>query len=355
MSLPSRPRARVTIRHVAERAGVAVGTVSRVLKGADTVAPDIADRVRAAIAELRYVPSLAAQSMRGQGSRTIGCIVPDLSNRLYARVIDAVTDAVRDRAYSIIVMNTGHVVEREVRSIETAMRWDVEGLILVGGFEDRDEVETLLARLDCPLVQIERARPGTTTVRVDHGRGVRDAVAYLREAGHRRIGLITPDGSSLQSRERIRAFEEICRSEGLAENLGRVRCVDVNENAGYDAAHALLVDRDDPPTAVVTLGGDVLAGVLRFVRMRGIVIPRDLSLVAIGDNELTRSLDPPLTAVSWDFRALGSIAVEALFARIEGRETVEGRVTTLDCRLIERESVSRSTPPPDGGHTAADD
>lgn len=347
MSSPTRPRARVTIRHVAEKAGVAVGTVSRVLKGADTVAPDIAERVRAAIAELRYVPSLAAQSLRGQGSRTIGCIVPDVSNRLYAQVVDAVKDAVRARGYSIIVMNTGHVVDREVRSIETAMRWDVEGLILVGGFEDRPEVEALLGRLGFPLVQIDRARADTTTVRVDHGKGLREAIGYLLAAGHRRIGLVTPDGSSLQSRERMRAFEEICRVKGVEDNLALVRCVEVNENAGYDAAYDLLT-ADAPPTAVVTLGGDVLAGVLRFVRMRGIELPRDLSLVAIGDNELTRSLDPPLTAVSWNFRALGASAVEALFARILDRESDGTRVTTIDCRLIERESVRRLDPPAEG-------
>ncbi|MBJ3776095.1 LacI family DNA-binding transcriptional regulator [Acuticoccus mangrovi] len=340
-----------TIRDVADRAGVSIGTVSRVLNNTSRVHPDKAARVRAAVAELNYVPNIAAQNMRRAATRMVACIVTDIANPLYARLVGSLQRALYDAGYSMVVLSTGNVASRELDALATARRHRFDGIVYLTGWQDRAEVNKAIEDLAIPTVQIERERPTNDCFCVDHATAARQAAQHLAAFGHRRIGLVTPSRGARPSAARIDAFLEFCAETGIADAPDLVREVDGPVDSAFNATF-ILMRRPEPPTAIITLGSQLLSGVLHYIESEGLSIPADLSIVSIGDNELTRAGTPPITAIDWDFATVGEDAVARLIARIDAARA-EGSVlpppnrTLYPTSLLPRASVAppRAGPP----------
>jgi LacI family transcriptional regulator len=314
---PRLAESRVGIREVAEHLGVATSSVSRALSGHPDVSDSMRARVLAAVGELGYAPDPMAQGLRRGLTRTVGFLVSDISNPLFSEIAVGAELALRDAGRAMVIANSLGTPEQDLAQLRVLAQRRVDALI-VSLSEERDaESSAHLASLDRPAVLLDREVEGLSLAAVlsDHRQGMREAAEHLLALGHRRIGFIGGNPGIRPTRERAHALEEACA--GVRGAQARLEYGSYSAGHGERAAE-LLLTREGPPTALVAGGNQILIGVLRALRRRGVSIPRDLSLVTCDDVALSEFLTPALATVSRDTREMGRVAAELVLAAIDG-------------------------------------
>jgi LacI family transcriptional regulator len=323
-----------TIRDVAAASGVSVGTVSRTLNSPETVRPATLERVRAAIQELGFQPDARAQNMRRRNTLTVGFIVNDISNPLHAMIFEAAETELREHGYSLQLVNTGGKPRREAEAIDILQHGRVDGLIMTLNNERDPGCRERLERLRVPLVLLDREPPiPFDAVLSDHASGMRKAVTYLIELGHRRIGLITGGPEVLPGRERVRGFMEAFATAGVPAPVDLIRAQSFSADFGLREATTLL-QRDPPPTALIAGGNQILVGILRAVQQRGIDIPRQLSLITCDRTDITAVYPGPISVIDREVHDIGRTAAQLLLERIGGVTGDQGRRISFPTKLV---------------------
>jgi LacI family transcriptional regulator len=179
---------------------------------------------------------------------------------------------------------------------------------------------------------------------VDHRNGVRRATEQLLQLGHRRISLITGNTALFPARERIAGFQAAYKAFGVKMAPDLIRTESFLADYAFQQT-SILVGSKTPPTAIVAGGIEVLPGVLRALRMRGMSVPRDISLVAASDSDLAQLFEPPITVESWDYAEVGRIAAQLVLERIKIGGTTDPRRVLVPAELIQRGSCG----PPSSG------
>jgi LacI family transcriptional regulator len=329
---------KVTVRAVAARAGVAVSSVSRVLNGHADVSDDLRARVLDAVRELGYQPNLLARSLRSGSTRTIGCIIRDIANPLFADVVKGAENLLHSAGYSLLVSNTDGDVALDVEYIDLFLRRRVDGLLLSLQTEDNDEMLAALKEAQCPLVLLDRDVPAVSASAVlcDHFSGIVAAVERLLEFGHRRIGLIAGQPIIRASRERKRGFEAALARAGVPVDPDLVRLSSYSAEFGYSSTTEML-DLPEPPTAILSGGIQFTMGSLRALHDRGVRIGPELSFISADDIDWLELHDPPISVVLRNHVRMGQLGGELLLHALEsgGKPRFEPIATTY----IHRASV----------------
>jgi len=311
-------RGRSSMREVAEMAGVAMSSVSRVLSGHPDVSPAMRDRVMEAVDRLGYQPDLLAQSLRRKATRSVGFVVGDISNPLLAEITLGAETALRDAGYSMLLTNSENDPVLDASHVRLLMQRRVDGLMLSLASEDHQETVGSLAQLDAPIVLIDRELPRevrASAVLSDHRTGMRSAVRHLLELGHARIGLIL--GQPMRfSRERRLGLEEAYRERSLPPTY-RILEGQLGSAHGRTAT-AQLLDSPEPPTAIVAGGNQILIGTLEELLRRDLRIGPDISVVSCDAISITELFTPPIAVVRRDNRELGRRAAQMLLRHLEG-------------------------------------
>ena len=330
----------VTIKDVAMAAGVGIATVSRVLHGHASVAPELKARVDLAMKDLGYVPNPSAQAMRTRSTRTIGCAIRDIAIPEFAGFVRAAERVIRAAGYTLILANTDEAVEQELDLIRLWSRRRVNGLLLTKSEDSEASVVAALERASIPVVFIDRdASPEADAVVVDHRHAMRAAVDHLVSLRHTRIALLTGRPTMRPGRERLEGFEDALAAHGLQAIPELVSARSFFAEDAFRVA-SLMLDGKPPPTAVIAGGMSLLPGVLRAASLRGLQIGRDLSVIAGSDSDLAELMNPPITAVRWDVQAWGRISAKLLLERIASPDIPGGRQVILPTELVTRSSCS---------------
>jgi LacI family transcriptional regulator len=333
------PSTRTTIREVAKGANVSLTTVSRVINNADAVRPAVRARVTDVMNALGYVPDAIAQSLRTQSTMTVGCIVPDISFPAFSSTIGAAEERLRNAGYTMQVMATQELPEREMEILALCRRRRLSGLITTLGRDDDAGIQQVLSALMVPAVLLDRKLPmPIDCVCTDHFQGALQATEYLLQLGHRRIALITLSEHALPGRERRRAFHQALSARGLTHNPEWIVGPGFETDHAYRIAYDLL--RAHPRPTAIMAGGFPTIGVMRAARSLGLSIPNDLSLISFGDTDFADLLAPPLTVVRWDNREIGKIAAEILLSRIGGSAGEKATEVLLPSELVVRGSCA---------------
>jgi LacI family transcriptional regulator len=324
------------MRHVAERAGVSLKTVSRVINHEAAVSPATAECVGEAIAELGFRRNDLARSLRrGSTSATLGLIIEDVANPFYSAVAQAVEDAARERGYMVITGSCEEDPERERELILALLRRRVDALLLVpaGAEGDRAWIADELGE-STPVVFIDRPPRGidADVVLLDNAGGARAAVEHLVAHGHRRIACIADPVRLFTAAERVAGFRAALASAGIPEAPELIRL------DARDAEHAEVLVREllalpEPPTAIFTGNNRHTVGALRALRGR----EGEIALVGFDDFELADLLAVPTTVIRHDAFALGAQAAALAFARLDGADAPPRRVV-LETELVPRGS-----------------
>jgi LacI family transcriptional regulator len=329
----------ITIREVASAAGVSLGTASRVLNNKDTVHPDIRVRVQQAIEKLGYRPNAIAQSMRRRSTHMIGCIIRDINIPVLADFVRAAHDVLDEAGYSLLISNSDGRQDRERELLNRLNSQQAEG-ILFGPYTPIDlKFEQFLRSLDMPIVLVDRDQPEwADCVMADHASSVRDATARLLRLGHRRIALLTGQPTIYPARERVRGYREAYVAKGLEVDPALIRAASFLSTEGFGHASSVLAG-SNPPTAIIAGGIDLLAGVLKAIRVRNLRIPEEISVVGVGDSELAELHSPPISVARWDQGEIGRSAARLVLSRMANGPALPTERVLLPTEFILRDSV----------------
>jgi LacI family transcriptional regulator len=311
---------RVTILDVAERAGVSVSAVSKVVRGAYGVSQQMQTRVTSAIEELGYRPHAGARTMRGR-SYTVGVVLGELTSPFPMEVAQGVSDALQDTPYQDVIVPGGTTPERQTRSIEALLDRQVDGLVLVAPWLDAESIEKFAKVVPTVTIALHGSPVGFDTVVDDERLGARLMVDYLVANGHRRIVHTSMPSAAWEKKfvlshtARRQGFAQAMRGHGLEPDIIETW---YSEEGGHDAAIQAL-RRSKPPTAIFA-GADISAlGVLRAAEERGLRVPGDLTVVGY-DNIYASTINRvSLTTVDQSGQYTGEAGVRLLMERIEGR------------------------------------
>ncbi|GAA0262780.1 LacI family DNA-binding transcriptional regulator [Cryptosporangium japonicum] len=302
-----------SIREVAERAGVSVGTVSNVLNRPDAVAPATRERVRRAIDDLGFVRNESARHLRAGRSRTLGLVVLDVTNPFFTDVARGVEDAANEAGLAVILCNSDERRDKEQAYLDLLEEQRVQGVLITPVDVDGDRL-TRLRRRGVPVVLLDRhAGEGDyCSVAVDDVLGGELAAAHLRDLGHERIAYVSGPMSLAQCADRYRGAIAGGELEILAGTA-------LNVASGRDAGERLLGLRN-PPTAVFCANDLLALGVLQVMVARGLSVPGDISIVGYDDIEFAAAAAVPLSSVRQPRHLLGRTAAELLVAEAAAAE-----------------------------------
>lgn len=329
-----------TIKDVAAKAGVSIGTASNVLAGRRSVRPEAAERVRAAMAALDYSPNGIARSLRGRSTRTIGLVVPDNANPFFAETSWAIEQDCGEAGFALMICNTGRSLDREAITIGMLLEKRVDGIIVATSDNPRALADVVAAGV--PLVVIDHDATGLAAdvVVVDHRRGGELAARHLVSLGHRCLACITSPPERANA-SRIQGFRSVLADAGLELPDAAVHESDAHAGGGYRAARTLL-ERDPATTAIFASNDLVALGVIRASYDLGRPVPAALSVVGYDDISLADQVMPRLTTVRQPLRDIGRRASEILRRRITDREAPVER-WVLPVELVVRESTAAPT------------
>lgn len=311
---------RAGMRQVADRAGVAMSSVSRVLSGHPDVSATMRDRVMAAVQELGYEPNMLAQMLRRGATQTVGFVVGDISNPLLAQIALGAEVALRAAGYAMLLTNSVNDAHLDATHIRLLQQRRVDGLLLSVSDETNSETAEALARTTTPSVLIDRDLPTdgvASAVLSDHAAGITAAVERLVQLGHERIALVAGSPHVRPTRERVAAMEDA--AEAHPGVFAQVRSGAFTETHGTAATRELL-DGRRPPTAIIAGGNQILVGVLAELAARKLRVPRDISLITCDDVPLAKFFTPSLAMIIRDPYEMGSVAARLLLDRLGGGE-----------------------------------
>ncbi|HBF41635.1 MAG TPA: LacI family transcriptional regulator [Anaerolineaceae bacterium] len=332
---------RITIKDVAQAAGVSTTTVSHVVNNTRHVDPDTRQRVIQSMDSMGYHPNFLARSLRRGVSKTIGLIVPDAANLFFAEVARKIEDYGFQQGYSVILGNSDNNPEKQTSYVNSLMAKRVDGMIFISsGGEEKD-----LARLlknQVPVVVADRDVPLelADVVLVDNERGGYDATRHLIELGHQRIACITGPHDLSPSMQRIQGYLRALQEFNLEVNPDYITAGDFQFRGGGQAMDRLL--KCFPRPDAVFVFNDMMAiGAMNAIREAGLEIPRDISVVGFDDIELSSVITPALTTIAQPFDDIARHATRLLVERMEGSRPGENQRIILKASLVKRESTRK--------------
>jgi LacI family transcriptional regulator len=331
------------MRDVAALAGVSIKTVSRVINAEPAVSADLLVRVERAVKQLDYRPNLTASSLRRVGGKTatVGLVLEDLANPYSAAVTRAVEDAARPRRVTVVAGSVDEDPERERALVHEFVARRVDGLIVAPTAADQSY---LMAdrRAGTAFVFVDRPPNllDADAVVAANRSGAAEGVRHLLAGGHRRIGFLGDLASISTAADRFAGYVDTIDRAGLAVDRSIVR----RDLRGGDAARAAveeLLRLVEPPTAIFAAQNVLATGA--FAALRGLRRQFDVALVGFDDFPLADLLDPGVTVVAQDPAAIGRLAAEILFRRLDG-DSSPTTTQVVPTRLIIRGSGEIAPP-----------
>lgn len=334
----------VSIVDVAKAAGVSNKTVSRVVNREPNVKPSTKDRVEKAIAELGYVPNLAARSVRSNRSNTLGIITDFISTTPYSGdIVRGIQDWAEENGRTVLLANTNGDAEKERQIWRTFQAHRIDGVLYASMYHR--EISPNPGDVSIPTVLVN-CRPesssGYASIEPDDYQGSCQLTEYVLKQGHRRIGYIRLNPRLLGAELRLAAFRDAIFAAGLTEadvdiRLGMEGEIGAETNHVFAVAQAML-SKSDRPTALVCGNDEIALQAYLAALGLGLRIPQDVSVVGFDDfKTVSTALKPPLTTVALPYYDLGYRGADRLNRVISG-EPLKDDHLVLACPLVARDS-----------------
>lgn len=338
-----------SIRDVAHLAGVGVGTVSRFINDTGYVKNTTRERIRDAIEALNFVPNALAASLRGSASRTVGVIVPDISNPLYATIIKSLEQQLRAHKYTTILTSPGGDPDNELGIVESLLLRRVEAIILAPCQEECPLLEEALREANTPCVIMDRyllsGVPGFSHIQTDHRTGMLLAIQNLVDTGHRNIFMPYFAGNR-PGIERVKAFNDAIESNAAKGVAGVTSAGSQYTNFAAQATLKQLASVT-PPDAIIVGHNQMLPRVLTALRDAALKAGRDISIISSDRPNVAEFHDPPIAGITRNLEAIGNTAFDLFQGLLESKIKTEERfVETVYERTMSVRTIVSSTPSP---------
>jgi len=331
---------RPTIKDVAKRAGVSYQTVSRVINNSKRVSPDTLARVKQAIEELGYRPSSIARSMVRGKTFTIGCISPNLTDYVFAKIIDSAQVEAREAGFFILTASAQNVDEVQV-VLEEMLRRQVDGLMILNPREDERYLHLqpfIKNKIPIVFIKDEAGEMPVYSVTCDGLHGAYQATKHLLSLGHKTIATITGKTNEEDAVQRLEGYHQALSEARFPDQPALIVSGDWTEESGQLAAQQLL-DTGIPFTAIFAQNDRMAMGAVHTLHMNGLHVPRDISIIGFDDAPFAPYLHPPLTTIRQPMGELGKQAARVLSKRINQPDSPLENVH-IPPRFVERNSCA---------------
>lgn len=347
----------VTIVQIAEESGVSIATVSRVLSGNVPVSPKTRARVEAVIKKYNYTPNSLAQGLILRQSKTLGVIVPDITNPYFSALFHVIECAAHQAHYSVILCNTSFTAasyadgeqENEGTYFQMVLEKKVDGVIIAGGQIDLCEISSeykaalkVLAS-SVPVVVIGESLPGIpcSFIDMEPWRGIAVSIRYLASLGHKRIAFIGGERGVTITEARLNAYLSAIQKMHLDTDPELVATSDYYLPDGYSAAKKIL-GLEKPATAMLAMNDNVAIGAVRAIADYCLSVPDDIAIISCDQFIDGNYLTPRLTSLDRHTQTLGLYVIQYLLSMIQNNDPPEKPDLSPD--LVIRESSGKHLP-----------
>ena len=319
---------KITIADIAERAGVSKATVSRVLnERPEGVGAETRARIRQILSETGFQPSGVARGLATGRSRSVGLIIPDITNPFHPLLVRGVEDVLSRAGYSLFLCNAARDIVKEKEYVRVLLEKSVDGIILNSAESDCDCQLDLIEARGVPVVLLDRVIEGETPrvgVFVDNREGARQAASHLFSRPECRLLFLNGPADLSQSVQRLAGVVDVWQAKGLAADRLQVLNGDYSIDSGFrltgDCLDKAAAAGTGLPFSAVFACNDLMAvGALRALKRRGIRVPDEVEVIGFDDIELAELVDPPLSTVSQPALEMGAQSAERLLRLIEAR------------------------------------
>lgn len=329
----------ITMRHVAEAAGVSIKTVSRVVNDQGEITEETRQKVLFAIDKLGYRPSKVARALVTRRTDTIALLVGDIDNPYFSEVARGVLDTAQKQEYDVFLCNTDGVPATEKRALFSVVDHNVDGAIIYPTYDNLGWLrEFSTARRPLVLINVLMdPMPGIGVVRTLITESANRAVTYLIEKGHRQIGMIAGRVAPLDAIKRVTGYRQALEDHGLLYRDEMVILGPPVIKHGYDSVKVLL-ERNPKVTAIFCYNDLLAMGAIQGCKALGVQVPGDCAVVGFDDIRFTAMTSPAITTVHVDKYEIGRLSTSLLLEMLEEPER-EYPPLYVDTELVIRESA----------------
>lgn len=311
---------KVTISDVARLAGVSTATVSHTINNTRYVSAETKEKVYQAIAELGYTPDASARSFRTGKKKTIGFIVPDISNKFFSTMIESVETCLSAHGYHLIIANTKEDMEREETNIRLLTAGLVDGLLIASTMDDFERFQSLIPA-GFPVVLVDRnfGNQKYSSICVSNFQPIYRSVCRLAGKGDRRIGILGGLPRLSTTQERISAYQQAVADCGLPMDDALIRYGDSMENSAQHCLDDMLAQNCD---AIIVCQGLMASETISYFHQKGIRLAHDIDLVSFVDynNDFYQMYANQMDCIIQPVEELGKAAGEQILSRVENPE-----------------------------------
>ncbi|MFD2937149.1 LacI family DNA-binding transcriptional regulator [Spirosoma flavum] len=314
-------KTKVSIKDIAQKAGVSTALVSYVLNGKEKesrVGQEIAIKIKQIAAELHYQPSHLAKSLRSGKTHTIGLIIADISNPFFANIARVVEDEAKRNGYTVIIGSSDENADKSRDLINVLINRQIDGFIIVSSENSEQQIHDLKDK-NIPFVLLDRYFPEIPTdfVSTDHYKASYDAGTHLVKNGYKRVGMIAYDSHLFHMQERIRGYQDSLRDNKVDFQETWLKKVKINniEN-GVKAAIDEMLASTQPVDAVLFATYSLAVSGLKHITKLSLKVPEDLAIVSFGQAEVFELYYCPITYLKQPIVLLGQTAVELLVKKL---------------------------------------
>lgn len=335
----------ISIKEVAKVAGVSIATVSRCLNDPESVREATRDKVTKAIVETGYSPNVLAQSFRRGKTNVVMVVLPSIGDPFFTDALKGIRTVARANGYAIMINETqfNTLAADEIGAMMVS-RW-ADGIVLLASLSPYG-TEVLSSRsrraipivVGCETISPELAR--FPSVHIDNVAAAREATDYLVSMGHRRIGFISGEETSLLTLDRERGYRAAMKAAKLAIEAGWVVQGNMNIPGAVKATRSLL-NHKHRPTAIFCANDEMAMGAYHEIKSAGLKIPQDISVVGFDDTRYADVMDPPLTTIRQPAEEIGERTLYRLCKAIEGKDEPGDTPEIVPHQLIVRRSVAK--------------
>lgn len=340
----------VTIKDVAERAGVSISTVSNVLSQNKYVSEELAQRIKRAVSELGYEVNTAASMLKSNKSRIIGVIVPTFKSIVMGQILNGIQDACMKEDYAVCVYETKFSFAEEQKQLALLTRFRVDGIILssAANVDSAEEIEYIRklkslkrGNRPVPVISIEKRFDeldlNLDCVVCDNQAASKEAVCHLIEQGHRKIGFLPYARNHELATKRLRGYREALTEAGIVPQEEWIKQSNgLTAETGYHCMRD-LIDKTDV-TAVFTTTDQYAIGAIKAAKDMGLRVPEDVAVAGFDNIFPGTLITPSLTSVNIQKYQMGTLAVRKLINRINNDE-MEAAVSVVKHQLVVRKST----------------
>ncbi|WP_312649734.1 LacI family DNA-binding transcriptional regulator [Proteiniclasticum sp.] len=329
-----------SIKDVAREAGVSIATVSRVLNNVDVVNEDTKKKVQDAIKKLSYRPNIVARSLKTQRTKTIGILVPDISNQFYPEVVRGAEDVANIYDYNIILCNSDSDLEKEKEYIRVLKEKMVDGMLYMSSSLE-GEIIDLIDELELKTVLVETKVSGgrMPSVTIDNKKAAYDATKYLLDKGNKKVAYIglKKDRNNAVSK-RYNGYEKALKDHGMEVDHSLLYFGDLKAADGYNGINVILENAEID--AVFCASDEVAMGAINALRDKGISCPEDVDVMGFNDNSMAAVFYPKISTVAQPMYDMGSVGMRMLI-KIVNNKPLDDDQYVLQYFLVERDSVKK--------------